>query len=415
MTYRILILFCALTAAVTAQPTLTQETLTLDQAIIRVLENNPRLKIADFQSQAMAARMRQAVQPPADRVSVTLENFAGTDEHVGVRSIEATLSLSRTLELGDKAARRGDVVEGENRLLQSELDIDRLNLLADAAQRFLNVVADQERLNLIESAIELVNQTRSTVEQHIQAGNTAIVERHRVSIDVANHEIELEHHLHELENSRVSLASLWNMQAPDFGHAEADIYALGELPDFAVLTGLLDRNPELIQHLRAEDLARSRIRLMQSRSRPDLDVSAGLRYLGGSNDVAAMLWASIPLGTAARSRPGIEEAESLSSVEPLNLEQKKQELYATLFGFYQEMKHAREAITKLDTTIIPSAEQMRQEYEAGYRAGRYSLLELIQAQQVLHAARKQRLEMAASFHSRKIEIDRLTAAQLTQW
>ncbi len=403
-----------LSVAVSAQ-SVAQEGLTLNQAIIQVLENNPGLQIADYEAQAMAARMRHAVQPPSDRIALTLENFAGTGQTVAMRSIDATLSLSRTLELGNKAASRGDVVQGETQLLRTQRDIDRLNLLADTAQRFLHVAADQERLRLIEKALALVRLTEHAVQERIQTGSTAETERHRVVIDLANHEIEIEHIRHELENSRLSLTTLWNVRQPDFDSVAADIFSLDELPDFEQLTNLLDRNPQLIQHIRAEDLARARIRLMQSRSRPDVDVTAGLRYLGGSNDVAAMLWASIPLGSTSRAQPGIDEAESLARIEPLNFEQQRLELYATLFEFYQEMKHAREAVATLNEKIIPAAEQMLNDYESGYQAGRYSLLELIQAQQLLHNARTQLLEMAVNFHSRKIEIDRLTAAQLTEW
>jgi cobalt-zinc-cadmium efflux system outer membrane protein len=196
---------------------------------------------------------------------------------------------------------------------------------------------------------------------------------------------------------------------------EADIFRIDELPDFADLTEQLDRNPEVIRHIRSEDLAMAKIKLMESRRQPDLDLSAGLRYLGGINDVAVMLTASMPLGSYSRAQPGIDEAESLSRIDPLNLQQQRLELYATLFQIYQEMRHAREAVNTLNERIIPAAEQMQTDYENGYQTGRYSLLELNQVQQLLRNARSQLLEMAVSYHGHKIEIDRLTGAQLTQW
>lgn len=394
---------------------LAQSELSLDQAIIQVLENHPRLKIADYEAQAMAARIRQVRQQPPVRATLALENFAGTGETVAARGIEATLSLSRTLELGNKAVLRGDVMQGEMNLLHNQKDIDRLNLLADTAQRFLHVAADQERLRLVEEALELIELTGKTVDSRVQAGRVPETERQRVAIDLANHRLELEHTRHELENSRVSLATLWGARQLEYGRVVAEIYGLNEPGDFSELTSLLDRNPHLTRYVSATDLARAKIKLMQSRRVPDVDISAGMRYLGGTNDVAAMLWASIPLGSAGRAQPGIEEAESLASIDPLSLEQKKLELYATLFEVYQEMRHAREAVETLNDTIIPAARQMLQDYENGYGTGRYSLLELIQAQQLLRNARTQLLESAVSFHSHRIEIDRLTGAQITQW
>ena len=408
-------LLCCVLLAPNTSVTAAQASLTLDQALIRVLENNPKLKVADYQARAMAARMRQALQVPATRINLNLENFGGSGEATAARGVEATLSLSRTLELGNKAARRGEVVAGEALLLTNQNDIDRLHLLADTAQRFLHVAADQERLRLAEEAVELVRLTERTVEERIRAGRTPAAERRRVVIDRANYDLELEHIRHELESSRVNLSTLWNDRQPDYDRVEADLIQLEVLPDFQNLTELLDRNPELTRHINAQDLARTKIRLMQGRRKPDIDLSAGLKYLGGSNDAALMLWASVPLGSAVRAQPGIDEASALSHIDPLNYEQKKLELYATLFEIYQEIKHAKEAVETLNERIIPAAASMLTDYEDGYQTVRYSLLELIQVQQLLRDARSQLVEMATSFHSHRIELDRLTGAKLTQW
>jgi cobalt-zinc-cadmium efflux system outer membrane protein len=411
----VLLMFCTLMSVMFAGQSTAQDGLRLEQAIIRVLENNPELKIADYEAQAMAARMRQAIQAPADRIGFTLENFAGTGDKLAVRGIDTTLSLSRTLELGNKAALRGDLVQAETLLTRSRHDIDRLHLLADTAQQFLHVVADQERLHLTEESIDLIRLTENAVEARIRAGRTAEVERQRIVIDLANKGLELEHRRHELENSRVRLATFWNERRPDYERVVADIFKLDELPDFDSLVNLLDQNPELTSHVRAEDLARARLRLEQGRQRPDVDVAAGVRYLGSSNDFAFMLSASIPLGSNARARPGIDEAEALSQLEPLRWQQRKQELYATLFQVYQEITHAREAVITLRERIIPATENMLTEYDEGYRAGRYSLLEFLQIQQLLQQGRSRLLEMAINFHNYRIELDRLTGAQLSQW
>lgn len=406
---------CVLLSAGFARGVAAQDALTLDEAVIRVLENHPRLRVADYEARATAARLRQALQSPADRLTVTLENFAGTGEAAAVRGLEATLSLSRTLELGNKTGLRGDVVREETRLVRNRNDLERLNLLADAAQRFLRVAADQERLRLAGEAVELARMTETAVMQRVEAGRTPEAERQRVAIALANQMLELEHARHELAASRMNLATLWNVREPDFARVEAGIYQLGEPPDFEVINRLLDRNPELIQYLQEDDLARARIKLMQSRRKPDVDVAAGVRYLGGTNDFALMLWSTIPLGTAGRAAPAIDEAEALAGINPLILEQRRLELYATLFGIYQEMNHALETVRTLNDRVIPSAERMLDAYESGYQSGRYSLLELIQVQQQLHEARLRLLESAAAYHGQKIEIDRLTGAQLTQW
>lgn len=415
MKHKLLIVLCGPLLFLLSGQGVAQENLRLEQAVIKVLENHPKLMVSDYRAQAMAVRMRQALMAPPDRINLSLENFAGTDEVLAFRGVEATLSLSRTLELGNKAERRGDVVQYEINLLENRKDIERLNLLADSAQQFLHVAADQERLQLAEEALELVQVIENVVRERIEAGRTPEVEMRRLEIDLANHALAVEHAEHELESSRVSLSILWREREPEFNSVDANIFQIDDLPAFSALTEQLDRNPEIIKHLRSEDLARAKIKLMESRRQPDLDITAGLRYLGGINDVAVMLTASMPLGSYDRAKPAIDEADYLSKIEPLNLEQQRMELYATLFQIYQEMRHAQQAVDTLNNRIIPAAEQMLADYENGYQTGRYSLLELNQVQQLLRNARSQLLEMAVSFHSHKIEIDRLTGAQLTQW
>jgi len=79
------------------------------------------------------------------------------------------------------------------------------------------------------------------------------------------------------------------------------------------------------------------------------------------------------------------------------------------------LKHAKDVIEILNQRIISAAEEMLAVYELGYQSGRYSLLELIQTQQLLLNARSRSVEMVVNRHSYRIEICRLTGAQLSQW
>ena len=87
---------------------------------------------------------------------------------------------------------------------------------------------------------------------------------------------------------------------------------------------------------------------------------------------------------------------------------------ATLFDVYQEMLHARTALTQLRQKVIPIAEETLALTEQGYRKGRFPLLELLDAQQSLIALRVQVVANATAFHLHVIEIERLLGAPLHQ-
>ena len=72
----------------------------------------------------------------------------------------------------------------------------------------------------------------------------------------------------------------------------------------------------------------------------------------------------------------------------------------------------RTAYEALSQRIIPEAQQAAIDYEQGYQTGRFSLLELNEAQGTLLEAQREQVMAAANYHRLKTEIERLTGAAL---
>ena len=386
--------------------------ITLEQAIDQVLENSPRLRAAEYEARAAAARTKQARFASPFKVNIDLENIAGTGVAGDGDAMESTLSLARVLESGDKPVLRGDVAQQEAHLLQNEQDAQRLDLLAETAQHFVDVVTGQERLLIANDAVELARRVQAAVERRVRAGKTPAVERRRAAIAFARSELELKHAERGLAASRLKLATMWGETSPAFSTAQARLFALEPVEDFRLAEQLLERNPDLVQFATRQRLAETRIRLAEARSRPDIEVSGGARYLGLTDDIALVLGASIPLGSNRRAAPAIEEARLASLREPLDYEQRRLALHATLFEIHQELSQAYTAAEVLRNRIIPDAGNALRDYEKGYAAGRYSLLELTDAQRVLLDARLDAVMAASNYHRYQIEKDRLTGAAM---
>jgi outer membrane protein, heavy metal efflux system len=389
------------------------QSITLDQVIVKVLEYHPQLKIDAYESRALAARIKIAALKPADSIKIEMEDFAGTGEASSFGGLQTTLSLARVLELGNKSTYRTNVVKQESYVLRDLQDAERLDLLAETTRRFIQVVVNQEKITLAEEALTIANNTKAIVEKKINAAISPAVELHRVDIDIAKLQLALEHAEHELESSKVMLSSMWNETVPDFENANAELFRLDEVLSFDAYAQLLERNPELVRFTTQQRLADARLQLARIKQKPDIEISGGIRYLNSSNDVGFLISANIPFGTVERAAPAIEEAEVLNMIDPLAMEQKKTELYVTLYEIYQELSHSMTAVKMLEENIIPTAQQALKEYEKLYRTGRYSLLELVEAQRTLLNSRSHLLESVADFHRYRIEIDRLTGALIT--
>ena len=390
-----------------------QSPLTLDEALVVVLENNPVLLAGDYQAQATAAKIRQAKQSTPVNVTLELENFAGSGRFSGDDLLEATLSLGKVLELGNKAGLRGDIARNEAALLGNEQDAERLDLLAEATRRFVHVVVDQERLTIAREKLTVAKDTAAIVDQRIRIGKSPDTERRRIRIAVARAETELEHAEHVLATSRLKLATLWGRTEAGFSNARASLFDLNPLGSFDELAQLLERNPDLTRYASEQRLAEARLRLAKSRRRMDIELSGGVRYHNITDDSAMVLSASIPFGTRSRAAPGIESSRLLSERQPLLYKQRQLELHASLYEIYQELSHAYSATQTLREQIMPEAELILRDYEQGYRSGRYSLIALSDAQKTLLDARLESVMTAADFHNYRIEIERLTGQAMS--
>lgn len=395
----------------TAAPT-PDSPLKLGQAIALVLENNPQLQAADFDNRAAAARVRQQSQTAPWQLGLEVDRLAGTGQARGLQAMETTLSLGRVLELGDKPRLRGDLASLQAGLLRHDQDARRLDLLAETALRFLAIARAQAEAELAARQVALIQRTRKAVERRVAVGKAPKAELSRVVIDLARARLALEETEHVIATGRRHLAVLWGAFEPGFSAVAADLTRLADEPSLASLEQALVRNPALARLATVERLADARRRLATARRTPNLDLAAGLRHFNDKDDLGLTLSLRVPLGSRGRADPYVEEARLLAEREPLLARDRRLALRATLFGLHQELLHDRDRLHTLSREIIPAAERALADYSRGYDAGRYSLLELTQAQETLLQARLEALDAATDHHQNRIQIDRLVGAGL---
>jgi len=388
------------------------QAITLDQVIIKVLENNTLLTANDYAAKAIISRIKQAQQNRPLEVKLELQNLAGSGDHSGTRQLETTLSVAKILEAESKRASRSEVAQQRANLLLNQQESQRLDLLAEVAEQFIHVVVDQHRLRIAQDQLALVERTHKTVTQRVTAGRSHIAEQRRQAIALARATIELEHAEHELAASRVALSQHWGSTSPLFTSAQAALFRLPTPAPFAQLETLLADNPDLIRFATEERLSQAHLRHAQSRRRANLEFSAGVRHFNAADEAALLISASIPFGANARAQPYVEERQHLMQQDPLHHEQQRLALYSRLYKTYQELLHALTAYQVLTEQITPQAEQAVHDYEAGYKRGRFSLLEWNDAQQMLLDARLETIITAANYHRHQIEIERLIGTQL---
>lgn len=386
--------------------------LSLRQALERTLRSNPDLAAYQYVLKAQDGRITQAGLRPNPTLTASVENLLGTGDTRGADSAELTIGLSQLIELGGLRGERLASAQIAREGLEADGHVARLDIVAETARRFVSLVSQQEAHQLTHLAVELAQKTAAAVERRVAAAKSPLAERDRAAVALERAQNADAHAEHELLAARYDLAASWGAAEPDFGPASADLYRLPAVADYSELVAALEQTPDLTRYLTQARLRDSEIRLALAGRSPGIEVGAGVRRLQASDDTAFVFSVGIPLPLRNRNQGLIEEAQALRSGAEAERTAALVKARAQLFRNYRELLDRRRELTTLRERALPRMEAALHNTEYAYERGRYSYLELVDAQRELLALRSSLIEAAQQYHLTLIEIERLTGASL---
>lgn len=381
--------------------------LELRTAVQRSLAANPGLAAAAFDRRAQEGWLAQAAIAPNPELSVEVEDVFGTGSRDGFSSAQTTLSLRQVLERGARD-RRIDVASAGRASIDAEIEEKRMEVAAEAARRFYRVLSDQQRLALTHEASELAERAVEAAHTRVRAAQAPDAELARAEAVLARTLLDHEDVEHALLTSRYELAAQWGADRPDFGLAQGDLLAMPDAEPFEELTRRIQSNPSLLKFASIKRLREAELRLAQQKRSAPWSVNAGLRRFEEGNDFAAVAGVSIPL--PLRDPAAGETAAAQARLDQVDVERGAVELQARakLFGWLQELGHARHAAQTLDEKVIPSMKAALEQTQYAYGRGRYGYSELVAAQRELLEVRRARIQVALDAYGVAVEIERLT-------
>jgi outer membrane protein, heavy metal efflux system len=381
--------------------------LSLPEAIERSLERNLDLRAFGYELEAQAGRMQQAGVRPPPEVQALAENVLGSGERSDFDAAEFTLSLVLSLERGARE-RRVEAARAGGELLSTEQRIQRLDVAAEAARRFIGVLEAQQGLSEAEEATALGRSMRETVQKRLQAGQVPRAEVARAEAQLARLGLDEEHAEHQLAAARQRLAAHWGATEPDFGKAQGELLGLPPLEDYAQLRVRLAQAGDFERLVSEKRLREAEIRLAEARQRPPWQVTAGVRRFEIDDEHAFVVGVSVPLASRSSVQGAVAESRAKSAQVDARTEALRVKLESELYTLYQELRHSYSQVSTLREHVLPriteAAEQARQAYERG----RYGYGEWVLAQRELLDVRRELLRASAQAQRERIEIERLT-------
>jgi cobalt-zinc-cadmium efflux system outer membrane protein len=407
-------LLVALAMLAAAQPgsVFAASTITLDEAITRSLKNNPDLIAFGYQIEAHKGEILQSGLKPIPELNVLVENVLGTGEYSGLDQTETTLSLAWALERGKREGRI-EVARSGLSVLEIEAEIRRLDTAAETARKFVESLGNQERLNMIEEAVQLSEQTVAALENRVQAGKTPNADLARAEAELSRIRLNKEDLNHELTVANRRLAAQWGETEPDFAQVLGNALELPNPVAFASLLALIDRSPDILRYSTEQHLREAEVRLAEARSKPNWQVTAGIRRFEQSNDHALIAGFSIPLARHERNKGNIAKARANQSYTDADLHANRIRIETQLFALHQELDHSLHRARAFSEEIIPRTKLALSDTQKAYALGRYGYFELKVVQAELVNAQMALIEASIDAHRNVIEIERLTGATLT--
>lgn len=400
--------FAALAVAEPAapEPSARQNVLTLPEVLARTLRSSPALAAADAEMRAVEVERQRAGRLPNPELVVSLENVAGEGDYRSTDAAELTVALSQPIELGGKRRLRREAAGLGRDLAALEHRQARADALAAAHQRFVDVLAAQEYLALVIEQARLAETSLAAAEQRIQAGKAPLIDRLRLQGEASLASLTVAQAERALARARLALAASWGSQEVDFSQVEGELARLPDLPGLGEVEAALDLAPavagqRLATGLRGNELAQARADRI-----PDPALTVGWRQFRESDDNAMIFGIAIPLPVFERGGESLAAANHRLSSALARAQADHHQLRASLHVAWQELADARAAAEVLGEQVVTAAAEGFAVAEFGYRAGKFGLLELLDAQRALFEARQRQLSAQAASHLAAVELRR---------
>ena len=450
--------------------------LSLNDAIRFALLNSPGLEAFEWDVRAADARILQASLRPNPELGVEIEDIRlspgptsttnirglggsldamtgftpavswGRERESGPRSgfseAEITIAISQLIELGGKRAKRIAAAERGREVILWDYESARANVIYDAATAFYEVLAAQENVTLQHELTRLAEDVLRSTELRVRAGQVSPLEENRAEAALSLVRIGLERARRELSAARYTLAAAWGGTEPVFTEAVGQFDSVASIPTLESLRGEVYGNPDISRW--ASEIALREANLQSERAQRIVDptLELGFRSTGlgrsrsrgfSAGSDGAFGWSgsdsdfdsdrdnrfvvgfSIPLPFFDRNQGNIAEAEHM--ISKASSERREVEVVVTtqLASNRAMTLAAYDEIMVLKEEVLPLTGETLSKTQIGYEQGKFSYLDVLDAQRTLFEARTNYLDALRRYHIGAASIQRLTGKALQEW
>ncbi|MCA1854434.1 TolC family protein [Massilia oculi] len=375
--------------------------LTVDAAVERAMRVHPEIRAALNEVAAQAGAVKQAGSFPNPELELLREGF----DEPGRTS---TVQLNIPLELGGKRAARIRAAEREQHVASQDVSAIRARVRGETIAAFYEVVAAMERSRLAGEIASIAAKATDVAGKRVLAGKVSPVEETRARVAQASVRIEAVQAKRELVRAKGKLAAMVGADPRNIDIANPDPIALPRLTALPELLAQLERAPGLSRARALVEQRQAAVDVERSRRMPDVTVALGTKREDGRRQTVVGL--SVPLPLFNRNQGSLLESLRRTDKARNELDAESLRLRAELYDAHARMSAALEEVALIATDVLPGAESTYQAASRGFELGKFSFLEVLDAQRTLFQSKNQYLLAVAESYRASAEIDRLVGA-----
>lgn len=374
------------------------QTLTLGTALQRALNASPRLTSAERDVGIATGQRIQAGALINPELSYEQDNSFGSGIYRGTKSAETTLQISQLFELFGKRDARIAAGQAGVETAAIQRKAVRLEILSETAIAFLSVLGLQRRIQILDEQVASIDKITPLLQRRVEAGASSPAETGRAEVASALVKADRERVRAALASVRRELAILMGDTVPKFSTVSGKLDATGRPPSFQAVVAAIDANPQLVRWTAVYAQRNAELLLARLKPYPDVRFAAGWRHFNETNDDAVRLSISVPIPVFDQNQGNILSAQESLAKTKAEREANRNTLIVLAGRAYDSLQGALRELAVLRDTALPKSRQAADAIAEGYGQGRFTLLEVLDAQASVAQARLREQEAQQNFH-----------------
>lgn len=381
--------------------------LTLDEALAAARQTSPALEAASADLRASSAARAVAGLRPNPSLEAQTENVAGSGAYRGIDSAETTVGFALPIELGGKRSARIGLADAQGVRVRVEAAIADADVIQRVTQAYVAAVAAERRLGIAREQAGIAAETFRAASVRVSAGRASPIEQQRADVLRMNAGAAAARAERDAVVARDTLARLIGRPVV----AGLDLAWFDRIDGYGPSA---QTNADGTLALAAADAevttADAQVRLARSQRIPDVTLSAGARRLEATNDTAAVFGVSVPLPLFNNGSAGVAQARAERDRADARRRMVRIDAEQAIAAAEAEVANAAADARNATGPALAAAVETARIARIGYREGKFSQLDLLDAERTLAETRTAAIDALAAWHDARARLQRLTSA-----